>query len=106
MAKCRISIYQIGNLNNLIFTFGFVRRKEGVARVLVDVDYVASYKLGNLVRLGFVLDVHFTYVVRSVSTNDNTSEHVQRTLNDVSDSWAKVVSGDGLAGVNLSDRRQ
>ena len=58
--------YQIGNLNDFIFTFGFVRRNEGVARLVVDMDYVASEKLGNLVRLGFVPDVHFTYVVRSV----------------------------------------
>ena len=46
-----------------MFTFGFVRGKEGVARVVFDMDYVASEKLGNLVRLGFVPDVHFTYVV-------------------------------------------
>ena len=49
-----------------MFTFGFVRGKESVARVLIDMDYVASEKLGNLVGLGFVPNVHFTYVVRSV----------------------------------------
>ena len=66
MAKCRISIYQKRNLNDFIFTFGFVRRNEGVVRVVVNRNYVASNELGNLVRLGFVLDVHFTYAVRSV----------------------------------------
>ena len=29
-------------------------------------DYVASDELGNLVRLGIVLEVHFTYAVQSV----------------------------------------
>ena len=48
------------------FTFGFVRGKEGVARVLVKMNYVASEKLDNLVGLGFVPDVQFTYVVRLV----------------------------------------
>ena len=48
-----------------MFTFGFVRGKEGVARVVFDMDYVASKKLGNLVRLGFVPDMYFTYIVRS-----------------------------------------
>ena len=42
------------------FTFGFVRRNEGVVRAVVNMDYVASDELGNHVRLGFVLDVHFT----------------------------------------------
>ena len=63
MAKCRISIYQIGDF---IFTFGFIRRAEDEVRGVVDMDYVASDKLGNLVRHGIVLDVHFTYVVWSV----------------------------------------
>jgi hypothetical protein len=29
---------------------------------MVDMDYVASDELSNLVRLGFVLDVQFPYV--------------------------------------------
>ena len=29
-------------------------------------DYVASDELGNLFRLGFVLDMHFTYAVQLV----------------------------------------
>ena len=41
-------------------------------RVLVDMDYVASDELGNLVRVGIVLDVHFTYAavqsVQDIST--------------------------------------
>ena len=38
---------------------------------------VASDELCNLVRLGFVLVVHFTYVlVRSGSTYYHTSKHV------------------------------
>jgi hypothetical protein len=37
-----------------------------VVRAVVDIDYVASDELGNLVRRGFVLEVQFTYVVRSV----------------------------------------
>ena len=55
----------MGKLNNFMFTFDFVRGKEGVARVVFDMDYVASKKLGNLVRLGFVPDMYFTYIVRS-----------------------------------------
>jgi hypothetical protein len=46
------------------FTFGFVRRSEDAVRALVNMDYVASDELGNFVRLGFVLDVQFTYAVR------------------------------------------
>jgi hypothetical protein len=87
-------------LNDFVFTFGIVRRREGVARAVVDMDYVASNELGNLVRLGFVLDVYFTYVIRSVQ---HITIHVQRTLDDVRDSWAKVVCGDGLAAANESD---
>ena len=70
MAKCqcRINIScQIGHLSDFIFTFGFVRRSKDAVHVLVDVDYVASDELGNLVGLGFILEVQFTYVVvRSV----------------------------------------
>ena len=50
----------------LFFTFGFVRRGEDDVRTVVDMEYVASDELGNLVRCGFVLDVQFTYVVRSI----------------------------------------
>ena len=32
----------------------------------VDMDYVASDKLGNFVRLRFFLDMQYTYLVRSV----------------------------------------
>ena len=103
MAKCQISIYQIGNLNEFILTFGIVRRSESEVRVLVDMDYVASEEFGNLVRLGFILDVNFTYVVRSVQQNYNISKHVQRTLDDVPDSWASIVCGDGMADSNLTD---
>ena len=105
LKKCRIrvSIYQIGNLNDFIYTFRFVRRNEGVVRAVVDMDYVTGDKLGNLVRLGFVLEVQFTYVVRSVQHITILLQHVQRTLDDVQDSWARVVCGDGLAGANLSD---
>jgi len=64
--------------------FGFVRRSEDAVRAFIDMDYVASDELGNFVRLGFVLDVQFTF-------------------DEVQDSWAMVVSGDGLAGANLGD---
>jgi hypothetical protein len=33
---------------------------------MVDMDYVASDELGNLIRLGIVPEVHFTYAVQSV----------------------------------------
>jgi len=64
--------------------FSIVRRTEGEARALVDMDYVASDELGNLARLGFVNEVNVT-------------------LNDVRDSWARVVCGDRMAGANLTD---
>ena len=35
-------------------------------RALVNVEYVARDKLGNLVRLGIVRVVHFAYAVRCV----------------------------------------
>jgi hypothetical protein len=108
-AKCRISIYQIGNLKFFIFTFGFVRRRQGDVRVLLDVDYVAGHELGNLARLGIVRKVRFTYAIRSVelsSTYYHTSKHFQRTLDDVRDSWARVVCGDGHTGGKLTESCQ
>ena len=94
----------MGNLNEFIFTFGIARRCEGEACVLVDMDYVASDELGNLVRLGFVLDVEFTYVVRSVQHKYyHTSKHVQRTLDDVPNSWASIFCEDGMANGNLTE---
>ena len=66
MAKCRISQYLSNRLGQIVFTFGFVRSSEGVVRVVVNMDYVASNELGNLVRLGIVLEAHFTYAVQSV----------------------------------------
>ena len=50
----------------LFFTFGTGWTSEGVVRAMVDMEYIASDELGNIVRLGIVLEVHFTYEVRSV----------------------------------------
>ena len=69
-----VSKYQIHNLYGFIFTFGFIRSSERVVRALIDMEYVASNKLGNLVGLGIVLEVHFTYTVRLV-------QHVSRLPN-------------------------
>ena len=49
-----------------IFTFGFARSSEGVERAFVDMEYVASDELGNLVRLGIFREMHFTYAVQLV----------------------------------------
>ena len=46
-----------------IFTFGFARSSERVVRALIDMEYVASDQLGNLVRLRIVREVDFTYAV-------------------------------------------
>ena len=62
--QSRISIYQISNLNGLIFTFGFVLSSDRDVRAVIEMDYVASDNLGNLVGLGIVLYVQFTYAVR------------------------------------------
>ena len=62
----------------ILFTFGFGRRREDAVGVLVDMDYVASDELGNLVRLGFVLYVQFAYECPVSSTYCHTSKHVQR----------------------------
>ena len=51
-------------LRQFNLTFGFVRRSEGVVRLVVNMEYVASEELGNLVRLGIVLEVHFTYAIQ------------------------------------------
>ena len=59
-------ICQLDNLYGFIFTFGFVRSSERVVRAVIDMDYVASDKLGNLIRLGIVLYVQFTYADRLV----------------------------------------
>ena len=45
-------------------------------RAVIDMDYVASDKLGNLVGLGILLYVHFTYEVRLTII-----EHVTILLN-------------------------
>ena len=93
----------------LLALFG---EKDGVVRAVDDMDYVASDKLGNLVRVGFVLNVQSTvstYVGSPVSStyyHYHTSKHVQRTLDNVHDSWARVVYGDGLTGANLSNSCQ
>ena len=50
----------------MIYTFSPVRRCEVGVRALFNMDHVASDELGNLVRLGFVPEVYFTYAVRSV----------------------------------------
>ena len=52
--------YLSSNLNDFILTFGFVRRSNGDVRAVVDMDYIASDELGNLVRHRFVLVVQFT----------------------------------------------
>ena len=62
--KSRISIYQISNLNGFILTFAFVRSSERDVRALIEMDYVTSDNLGNLVGLEIVLEVHFTYAIR------------------------------------------
>lgn len=108
LAKCRISIYhwQIDNLNDFKFNFGFVRRGVlSVVRAMVNMEYVASNELGNLVRLGIVLEVRFTYVVQSV-------QYITILLNMFNipsmtyTTAGPVVCGDGLAGDNLTDSCQ
>ena len=43
-------------------------------RAVIDMEYIARDKLGNLVGLGIVLEVHFTYTVRLI-------QHVSILLN-------------------------
>ena len=64
------------NLNDFIFTFGFVRRTENVLRAVLNMDNVASEELGNLARFGFVREMNFTYVVRSVQHITKLLKHV------------------------------
>ena len=75
-------------------------------RALLNMDHIASDKLGNFIRLGIILEVHSTYAVRFSSANYHTSKNVQRTLDDVCDSRARVVCGDGHADGNLTDTCQ
>ena len=76
-------------------------------RAVVDMEYVASEELGDLFRLGIVLEVHFTYAVRSVQhITILLLKHVQHTLDDVRNSWAWVVCGDGRPGAKLADSCQ
>ena len=49
-----------------MFTFGTGWSSEGVVRAVVDMEHIASDELGNLVRLGIVLEVHFAYEVQLV----------------------------------------
>ena len=101
MGKCRISQYLSNRLGQIIFTFGFARTSEGVVRFVVDMDYVASDDLANLFRLGIVHEVHFTYAVQLVQHITILLSMFGLTLDDVCDSWARVVCGDRRAGVNL-----
>ena len=71
-------------------------------RGYVDVKHITSDELGDVVRLGIIVQFEFTYVLYQ-------SWYIQyamlRTLNGVHDSWAKEMSVDGLAGVNCADPR-
>ena len=53
----------LSNRYDIIFTFSSARGSEGVVRAVVDMDYVASDELGNLVGLRIVFKVHVTYAV-------------------------------------------
>jgi hypothetical protein len=100
LAKCRISPTK---QTNDLLTFGIGRGSEGVKRAYFNVDYIASHELGDLARLGWVLDVEFTYVLRWVQyTRARPQLH---TLDDISNSWARVVCGDRLAGMNFTESR-
>ena len=72
---------------------------------VVDMDYVASDELADLVRLGIVPEVHFTYAVQLLVVQHITLlfKHVRLTLDDVCDRWTRVVYGDRSAGSNLTD---
>ena len=72
--QTQISVYQICNFNSFIFTFGFVRSSECDVRALIEMDYVASDNLGNLVGFRIVLYVQFAYAVRLI-------QHVSILLN-------------------------
>jgi len=67
--------------------FGVARGSPGVGRALFNVDYIASDELGDLARLGIVLQMDFT-------------------LDDVEDGWARVVHGNRLANANLCESRR
>ena len=69
-------------------------------------DYVASDELADLVRLGIVPEVHFTYAAQLVQHITILFKHVKLTLDDVYGSWARVVCWDGHAGGKLSDSSQ
>ena len=103
VAKCRISQYLSNRLGRFNFTFGFVRGSEGVVRVVVNMDNVASNELSNLIRLRIVLEVHFTCAVRLVHDITILIKHVQLTLDYVYDSWAMVVCGDRHADGKLTE---
>ena len=45
-----------------MLTFGFVWSSKGVVCALIDMEYVASDELGDLIGLGIVREVNFTYV--------------------------------------------
>ena len=74
--QSQISIYQMSNLTGFIFTFGFVWSSDCETRALIEMDYVTSDNLGNLVGLEIVLEVHFTYAIRLLII-----EHVTILLN-------------------------
>ena len=66
-------------------------------------DYVASEELGNLVRLGIVREVHFTYAAQLVQHITILFKHVKLTLDDVCDSRSRVMCWDGHAYGKLTD---
>ena len=57
--------------NHLIFllTFGFAWSSSDIWRAFLDVDYITSLELGNLVWVGIIHHVHLTYVLWSVQLN-------------------------------------
>ena len=60
----KVSNESLASYIQFIFMFGLIRSSEGVVRAFVNMDYVASDELGNLVRLGIVLEMYFTYAVQ------------------------------------------
>jgi hypothetical protein len=70
---------------------------------LVNVEYIASDELGDLARLGWVLEMDFTYVLRWVQYTRSLPQ--LRALDDICNSWARVVCGDRLAGMNFTESR-
>ena len=102
---------QTNQLYFFLLTFSFAAwGSRDVGRAFFEMNYIASFELGNLAGFVIIYHVDFTYVavvciVISI-VKYTILPQMLRTLDDIHNSWANVFCGDGLASVKLAESRE